>query len=87
MSSKYTQIDVKCDEWEFSIRIPHAMQLHRVDKHDDRHKARFNTMQELFLTGLTAQLDNLMEDVIESKEEVLEHLPDFKIRMSGWKLK
>ena len=52
----------------------------KVDVHEDRAEARFNTMQELFLTGLAAQVDNLMAAVIGSKAEVIKQLTEIKAK-------
>ena len=77
---QHALIDFNCDVCNFTTRTPYVMQRHKVDVHDDREEARFNTMQELFLTGLAAQVDNLMMAVIGSKEEVVEQLSEIKAK-------
>jgi hypothetical protein len=82
-NSKHALIDFKCDIWEFTTRTPYVMHKHKVDCHEDPEEARFNTMQQLFLTGLAAQVDNLMEAVVGSKDEVLDHLVEMKSKQAS----
>jgi hypothetical protein len=77
---QHALIGFNCDVCNFTTRTPYVMQRHKVDVKDDREEARFNTMQELFLTGLAAQVDNLMMAVIGSKEEVVEQLSEIKAK-------
>ena len=44
-------------------------------------------MQELFLTGLAGQVDNILETVVKTKDEVLEQLDEMKNKnIAGAKL-
>ena len=79
-NSNHAVIEFDCDVCNFTTRTPYVMQRHKVDVHKDREEARYNTMQELFLTGLAAQVDNLMVAVIGSKDEVLEQLTEIKAK-------
>ena len=56
------------------------MHKHKVEihNHKDNEESRYNTMQTLFLTGLAAQVDNLMVAIIGSKDEVLEQISELK---------
>ena len=79
-ASKHAMIDFFCDICEFTTRTPFVMHKHKVEVHNhkDNEESRYNTMQQLFLTGLAAQVDNLMVAVIVSKDEVLEQIADLK---------
>ena len=79
-ASKHGMIDFYCDICDFTTRTPYVMHKHKVEihNHKDNEESRYNTMQQLFLTGLAAQVDNLMVVVIGSKDEVLEQIADLK---------
>ena len=72
--SYHAMIDFYCNICGVTARTPYLMQKHKVEEHNQREEAKYNTMQELFLSGLVAQVDNLMLAIIGSKEEVCEKI-------------
>jgi hypothetical protein len=79
-SSNHAMVDFYCNMCEYHSRTPYEMNKHRVEIHQNPGDARYNTMQQLFLTGLSAQVDNLMLAVLGSKKEVLEQISELKAK-------
>ena len=59
------------------------MHKHKVEEHGHPEEAKYDTMQQLFLTGLVGQVDNIMGAIIGSKDEVLEKFAELNTRYAG----
>ena len=71
----------KCDLCEYHALTPFEMFAHKVSMHQSYQQFKPETvydMQELFLTGLARQVDSILENVVKSKDEVLEQLDVIK---------
>ena len=79
-ASKHAMVDFYCNICEYTARTPYVLHRHKVEFHGNLEEARYHSMQQIFLTGLAAQVDNLMEAVILSKDEVLEQLAEVKAK-------
>ena len=82
-NSKHAARDFKCNVCDYISETPFEMYEHKVSVHKAFEEIRWETivnMQEIFLTGLASQVDNLMEAIVSTMDEVLGQLSEMKAK-------
>ena len=78
---KHPAESFKCDVWEYEALTPFEMFVHKVSTHKAYPQLKPDSvfvMQELFLTGLASRVNSILENVVKSKDEVLQQLDVIK---------